>query len=216
MRRDLVIGIIFSVLVHVGLAEYGNIFKSHPPKPKPPEVEKVIEITMPKIEPDTQEVEDDSVKPITIEFAPPMQNDVPQPVLDTSFVQPLQPPPPENVQIAKAQMIVPTGGTGWKSGIKIFDESELDQPVIITYKAPITYPFDMRRNRITGTVVVGFIVDATGNVHEPYVVNSTNRGFEENAIRGVSRWKFKPPRKSGRAVTSHVELPIKFSLNDNE
>ncbi len=216
MRRDLVIGIIVSVIVHTGLAEWGNIFKSHPPKPKPVEVEKVIEITMPKIEPDTQEQEDDSVKPVTIEFAPPMQNDVPQPVLDTSFVQPLQPPPPENVQIAKAQMIVPSGGTGWKAGIKIFDESQLDQIPIATFRPAPQYPFDLRRNGISGEVVIEFIVDTGGNVRDAFAVSSTNRGFEENAVRGISKWKFKPGRKEGHAVTSRMQIPLDFKIDNTE
>ncbi len=213
MRRDLAIGIIVSLLVHGGVAWIGQATKAGPPKLKHKEDEQVIEIKMPPIQPEEQEAADDTDKPIPIDFVPPMQNDIPQPTLDTSFVQPLQPPPPEYIQIAKAQVIIPQGGTGWKTGIKIFDESQLDQIPIPTFKPSPIYPFDMRRNGISGQVVVEFIVDTNGNVRNAFAASSSLRNFEENAVRAVMKWKFKPGRKDGHVVNSRMQLPIDFKLN---
>jgi periplasmic protein TonB len=214
MRRDLVIGIIVSVMVHGGVAWIGQASKEGPPKRKPQEEERVIEIKMPPIEPEEQEASDDTEKPIPIEFVPPMQNDVPQPTLDTSFVQPLQPPPPENMQIAKAQVIVPQGGTEWKAGIKIFDESQLDQSPIPTFKPPPIYPFEMRQNGISAHVNVELVVDSRGNVHDAFVENSTNPKFDENSITAIMKWKFKPGRKDGHAVNVRMVERFDFNLDD--
>src|SRR5258705_9322760 len=102
MRRDLIIGLIISLLIHGGVL-FGDKLIHFKPKPKkaaePPPKIQLIE--MPKIEPDEPdkvEATDEPVKPL--DFAPPMQTDVPQVITDTSFVQKIQPPPPENVRPA--------------------------------------------------------------------------------------------------------------------
>jgi len=216
MRRDLVIGIIVSLLVNGGIYEYGELTKKGPPKAKPKEEETIQIIEMPKIEPEEEEVIDDAEKPPPQDFAPPMQQDVPQPVLDTSFVRPLQPPPPENMQILKGQIIVPQGGTSWRSGIKIFDVSQLDQIPLATFSPSPTYPFAMRREGITGQVVVEFIVDSTGEVHDAFAFSSTQHEFEAAAVSAIMKWRFKPGRKDGHVViTRHMQIPIDFKLDDN-
>src|SRR5688500_18393404 len=97
MRRDLIIGIIVSLLMHGSI---GLIGKPVPkPKPKEEAAPTVQLMEMPKIEPDEPEIKDpDEQAPTPQDFAPPMQTDVPQIVTDTSFVQQLQPPPPEGLR----------------------------------------------------------------------------------------------------------------------
>jgi protein TonB len=64
-------------------------------------------------------------------------------------------------------------------------------------------------------VVVGFIVDSSGNVVQAYVVRSSHREFEQPAVQAVSRWKFRPGRKGGRAVNTRMQVPIIFSITDD-
>jgi protein TonB len=213
MRRDLLIGILVSVLVHGGTAWIGELAKHKTVKARPKDADVIQVIELPKIEPDPPEVIDEPDKIIPIEFVPPMQQDVPQPSVDTSFVQPLQPPPPQNVNIAKGQIIVPQTGNSWKTGIKIFNVADLDQAPIPTFKPSPNYPFEMRRNGISGQVVVEFIVDTSGNVRDAFAASSDHREFESEAVRAVMKWKFKPGRKEGHAVTSRMQLPIDFKLN---
>jgi periplasmic protein TonB len=213
MRRDLFIGIVVSIAVHGGTAWIGELAKAKPHKRKAEQVDTIQVIQLPKIEPDEPETVDDTEKPVPIEFAPPQQMDVPQPTVDTSFVQPLQPPPPENVKIAKGQMIIPQGGTGWKSNIKIFDVSQLDQIPVATLTVRPNYPFEMRREGVSGEVVVEFIVDTTGTVRNAFAESSDHREFEAEAVRAVMKWKFKPGRKEGHVVNSRMQLPIVFKLN---
>jgi protein TonB len=120
------------------------------------------------------------------------------------------------MQILKGQIIVPSGGSGWKSGIKIFDVSQLDQIPIATYQAPVLYPFAMRREGITGQVVVEFIVDSNGTVHDAFAFSSTQHEFESAAVSAIMKWRFKPGRKDGHVViTRHMQIPIDFKLDDN-
>lgn len=218
MRRDLIIGVILSALIHGGVLFGNKLFPSHAAPPKKAEEEKTIQlIEMPKeIEPEEPKdvtPTDEPVKPM--DFAPPMQTDVPQVVTDTSFVQRIQPPPPENVRPATGIIAIPENrDMSQFRGMKVFDLSALDQQPVPRYRQPPVYPFEMRRAGITGEVMVDFIVDPDGDVQNAYAVKSSQREFEQAAVQAVSKWKFKAGRKGGRNVPTHMQVPIVFTLND--
>jgi len=219
MRRDLIIGLIFSILVHGGVAWFGEIY-SHRPKPavhKEAE-EKILVVEMPKIEPDEPEVVDEHQDaPPPQDFAPPQLNDVPQMVTDTSFVQKMQPPPPDNMAINKSAIVIPQNTGNWAKGIgQIFDISQLDQQPVPTVQGHPQYPFEMRRAGISGTVTVDFIVGIDGTVKNAYAISSTQREFEQAAVTAVAKWRFRPGRRQGHAVNVHMQVPIVFSLNNEE
>ncbi len=217
MRRDLIVGLIISLLIHGGLL-FGDRILKFKPKPKkvaePPPKIQLIE--MPKIEPDEPEkvdLTDEPAKPL--DFAPPMQTDVPQVVTDTSFVQKIQPPPPENVRPAAGIITIPGDRDMSRfRGIEVFDLSKLDQQPVAKFQARPQYPFEMRRAGIAGEVTVDFIVDSHGDVQNAYAIKSSQREFEAAAVQAVSKWKFKPGRKGGRDVNTHMQVPIVFTLNE--
>ena len=95
----------------------------------------------------------------------------------------------------------------------IFDLAQLDNKPEARVRIKPVYPFEMRRSGLKGEVVVGFIVDSTGEVRDPYIVRSSNPGFEEAALQAVLKWKFKPGKKGGVAVNTRVAQPLSFSLN---
>lgn len=168
---------------------------------------------MPKLEPEEPEVveqNEDLPKP---EFIPPMQMDVPQVITDTSFVQQIQPPPPENIKPTSGIVNIPADRNQFK-GIEVFDLSKLDQQPVARFQARPQYPFEMRRAGIAGEVVVDFIVDNNGDVQNAFSMRSSQREFENAAIQAVSKWKFKPGRKGGRNVNTHMQVPIVFTLNE--
>src|ERR1043165_6774453 len=216
MSRDLIIGILFSALLHVAVL-FGN--KLIPEK----KVAKIVEEEAPKIqlmqmpkmdEPEPEIVEtNEEVKPL--DLAPPMQQDVPQLATPDSFVQKLQPPPPENLNISASMNIVPEiRDPNMFKGMKVFDFSMLDQIPVPRFQAKPQYPFEMRRAGIAGEVVVDFIVDTAGDVQNAYAIRSSQREFESAAVQAVSKWKFKPGRKGGRDVPTHMQVPIVFTLNE--
>ncbi len=217
MRRDLIIGFIISLLLHGGMLFGDKIIKFEPPPKKveaPPPTIELIE--MPKIEPDEPEIveaTDEPVKPM--DFAPPMQTDVPQAVPPDAFVQKIQPPPPENVKPAAGIIAIPENrDTSRFRNMEVFDISKLDQIPVPRFQARPQYPFEMRRAGIAGEVVVDFIVDTNGDVQNAYSVRSSQREFEAAAVQAVGKWKFKPGRKGGRNVNTHMQVPIVFTLNE--
>ena len=215
MRRDLIIGILLSLAIHGGVAMIGK----SPPKPKAAveEAPTIALMEMPKIEPEEPEVtEAEDQEQTPIDFAPPMQTDVPQIVQLDSFVQPVQPPPPEGLKPNVGVINIPQGRPGGLGkGIEIFDPSKLDQVPIARVRVQPQYPFEMRRAGITGEVLVEFIVDANGDVRNAFAVRSSQREFETAAVQAVSKWKFKPGRKGGRSVNTRMQQPISFSLAED-
>jgi len=219
MRRDLILGILISILVHGGVAWVGEKAAHSGSAPKPKPKEPTIElIEMPKIEPDEPEVVDNTQQQqAPADFAPPMQNDVPQIVTDTSFVQKLEPPVPENLQMKGTIVIPKNTGQNWRPGIgEIFELSKLDQQPTPVVRGQPVYPFEMKRAGIDGKVTVQFIVDASGNVRDAFAVSSSQREFESAAVMAVSKWRFRAGKKSGHTVATRMEVPIVFTLKNDE
>lgn len=214
MRRDLIIGIIVALVVHGGVAWLGEAFRKGPKKIVR-EPEPVIQLMqMPPLDPPDQPPEEvQETPPQQIDFAPPMQTDVPQIVQLDSFVQQVQPPPPEGLKPVSNLINIPQNRVATLSGTTIFDPSMLDQQVQPRFRVPPRYPYEMNRAGISGSVEVEFIVDANGDVRNPIVIRSTNREFEAPAIEAIQKWKFRPGRKSGHAVASRVRQEIGFNLS---
>ena len=212
----LIIGVAVAGSVHIA----GLFAFNAKPKPKPVVMEEApaIEvIEMPPLEPEEppEIVKGDASDEAPPEYAPPMQADVPSVVTVDSFVQPLQPPPPEAPKNPGAVTIpVNRGSISSKVG-NLFDIKDLDQIPQATYQVPASYPFEMKREGISGRVVVGFIVDSRGEVRDAYVIESSHPEFESPALQAVLKWRFRPGRKSGKAVNTKMAVPIVFNISNS-
>jgi len=95
----------------------------------------------------------------------------------------------------------------------IYDSKDLDQlPTVRGIQPSPVFPADLKMRRITGEVMLQFIVNPSGNVQDVKVVSSTNKGFEQSAIEAVQKWKFKPGIKNGEAVYASMQLPISYDF----
>jgi protein TonB len=216
MSRDLIIGIFFSALLHVAVL-FGNklIPEKKAVKIVEEEAPKIQLMQMPKMdEPEPEIIEtNEEVKPL--DLAPPMQQDVPQLATPDSFVQKIQPPPPENINISASMNIVPEiRDPNMFKGLRVFNIADLDQIPTIKFPVKPVYPFEMRRAGIAGEVTVDFIVDTNGDVQNAYAIRSSQREFEAAAVTAVAKWKFKPGIKGGKVVPTHMQVPIVFTLNE--
>lgn len=105
------------------------------------------------------------------------------------------------------------GGTGKAGAIEqnlddAFSMSEIDQkPRAIFQSAPV-YPSGMKS--VEGVVQVIFIVDASGKVSNPRIEKSTHKEFEKPAIDAVKQWKFEPAVRGGQRVPCKMRVPIRF------
>jgi len=216
MRRDLIIGLLVSILIHGG-ALYGDKLINFKVKAKAKVVEKenIELIEMPKIEPDEPDKPQDEPEEAKLDYTPPTQIDTPQVVTDASFVQQMQPPPPDSLKLNTGMLDIASNRDNSSfRGMEVFDISKLDQIPQPRFQQRPQYPFEMRRAGIAGEVVVDFIVDSEGVVQNAFAYKSSQREFESAAVQAVSKWTFKPGRKNGKNVNTHMQVPIVFTLND--
>lgn len=79
----------------------------------------------------------------------------------------------------------------------------------------IKYPDEARTKKISGRVVIGFVVDSTGYLDSVYVRESAHPLLDEEALRVVSlmpRWT--AGRQGNKPVRVHYSLPITFQFPD--
>ena len=92
-----------------------------------------------------------------------------------------------------------------------FAQSKVEPPVPVRTVAP-DYPDQLKRDGLSGVVVVKCTIDVQGNVAEPVVEKSSNAGFEQPALEAIKKWKFKPAKEDGNPVAKRVSIPIKFVM----
>jgi protein TonB len=195
------------------LVAWGGNRTHFKPKPIVKEEDSLVQIVMPKLEPDPVEdvSEQSQDAPAADQIAPPMQADVPQIVTPESFVQQIEPPPPELSDLSKTIVRIPVNRMNF-SKMTVLDISQLDQIPRAKFMARPAYPFEMIRAGNSGRVLVDFIVDTEGNVRNAVAASSTHVEFEDAAVDAVRKWKFTPGRKNNHAVNTHMQVPILFNL----
>ena len=215
MRRDLLIGFLVAVLIHLGLA-FGDRLWAKPAPPAAAEDIPTLTITLPPVEPDVLPTDSTESAPAgPTDLAPPTQPDVPAIQLDNPFLQPLQPTPPPGLTRPAALITIPVGrpGGSGRGQEELFSLDQLDEPPEAIVKVSPVYPYEMHRAGITGEVVVIFTIDPAGNVRDAEIFSSTQRDFEAPALQAMAQWKFKPGKIGGRAVNTRRRQPIEFTLN---
>ena len=81
----------------------------------------------------------------------------------------------------------------------------------------INYPKSAKEAGIQGTVYVTFVINTEGDVVDVKVLRGIGGGCDEEAIRVVSLMpKWIPGRQSGKVVNVQYNMPIKFTLTENE
>lgn len=100
-------------------------------------------------------------------------------------------------------------GPNRRSACKPAPEPENSMPVLISKVEP-EYSAQARAAKYSGSVLVGFDVGPDGNVTNVRVIRPLGLGLDEKAIEAVGRWKFRPGRKAGEAVTMTANAEVSF------
>jgi TonB family protein len=89
---------------------------------------------------------------------------------------------------------------------------EVDVPPRVIEASPPRYPAEYARQRITGTVILQFIVDENGRPADIKIVSLTHKGFADAAIEAAKNYKFSPAYYQGKPVKVRAKLPITFGM----
>ena len=159
--------------------------------------------------------------PPVIEQPPPQEEEQEQEEIE-EIEQDREPPTLEQLELsmnadlssfASSDFTVPTIDVGSQIEEMIYELEDLTRPPRPIARPAPTYPPELRRAGISGTVVLKFSVRADGTTSNISVERSDNPAFEEPAIRAVRKWRFEPGEKDGKAVSCWVRQPIPFKFS---
>jgi len=87
----------------------------------------------------------------------------------------------------------------------------LPQP---TRQVKAQYTAEAMRQMIEGDVLLSVVVKADGTVGTVAVKESLDSvyGLDENAVKAMKEWAFKPGTRDGKAVAVRVDVKMKFTL----
>jgi TonB family protein len=95
---------------------------------------------------------------------------------------------------------------------KVYEtEAGLRRPELIERTEP-NYTEEARIARHEGTVRIEVEIDEDGRPRNTKVLQILGLGLDEQAIRAVREWRFRPARFDGRKVPCRIVLAIDFSL----
>ncbi|MBM3769797.1 MAG: TonB family protein [Acidimicrobiia bacterium] len=100
-----------------------------------------------------------------------------------------------------------TGGGVYQLG------SGVTKPILV-YQAQPKYTAEAMRARIQGSVFLSCVVRSDGTVTDIQVIRSLDRAFglDDEAIKTLSAWRFRPSTLRGEPVAVRVEVEITFSI----
>lgn len=89
---------------------------------------------------------------------------------------------------------------------------DVKAPVLVREIKP-TYTEGAMRRRVEGMVEMSAVVLANGTVREDVsVIRSLDAELDEQAIKALRQWEFKPGTKDGEPVNVRVNIEMSFSL----
>jgi protein TonB len=104
----------------------------------------------------------------------------------------------------------PGGGDG-SDGFTGLHGRNVTQPVLLFRKDP-EYSEEARKAKFQGTVELGIVVNAAGQVTNVRVLRSVGLGLDERAIDAVRQWKFRAGTMDGKPVSTRAVVEVNFRL----
>lgn len=90
------------------------------------------------------------------------------------------------------------------------EAAEFKRPVVVSTVEPL-FPDEALRQKYSGTVSVVMTVDKTGHAVDLWLARSSGHGLDENAIRAVRQYVFKPATCSGVPVAVALATDVNFT-----
>jgi periplasmic protein TonB len=83
---------------------------------------------------------------------------------------------------------------------------------VATYSPEPAYSEEARRAKFGGRVLLWIVVDAQGMVQDIRIAKHLGMGLDEEAVKTVRTWKFRPATRQGVPVPVQVEVEVSFRL----
>jgi TonB family protein len=105
-----------------------------------------------------------------------------------------------------------TGGEGGGGYDRIFNMKDVTRRAVIVSRPEPLYTDEARKDQITGTVVLRFVLNANGTVTNIVALSRLPDGLTEKAIEAARQIKFTPAEKDGRRVSQYATINYNFNI----
>jgi len=85
-------------------------------------------------------------------------------------------------------------------------------PPSVLHSVDPSYSKEARRKKIAGIVVVSTLINEEGLPTDVRVEKSLGYGLDEEAVKSVSQYRFKPAQKDGKPVAYRVNIEVDFQI----
>jgi protein TonB len=102
-----------------------------------------------------------------------------------------------------------TGG-GYGGGLRKIGGG-VSQPVVI-YQVDPEFSEEARKAKFMGVVLVNLIVDTQGRPQNVHILRGVGMGLDENAIKAVQQYRFKPAMENGKPVPVELNVEVNFQI----
>ncbi len=89
------------------------------------------------------------------------------------------------------------------------DQGELSTPTVMQKVDP-AYPPDLIKEQVEGVVTLYAVIHADGSVGEVRLLQGLHERLDENAIKALLRWHFRPAMKNGQPVDLEAVVSVPF------
>lgn len=90
---------------------------------------------------------------------------------------------------------------------------DLDQPVTLIHTINPAHPGITGQSPVhSGTTVVDFYVDESGNIRMPVVMETTDQNYAQAAVDALSQWRFSTPLRHGKPVAVRLQQKFVFPV----
>jgi len=87
-----------------------------------------------------------------------------------------------------------------------------DTPPRVMHLVEAQYSKEARRKKINGQVIVSTLVNEQGLPTDLRVEKSLGYGLDEEAVKAVSQYRFKPAEQNGNLVAARVQIEVCFQI----
>jgi TonB family protein len=122
----------------------------------------------------------------------------------------VMPPPPAGSPNAGSE----TASSDNKPTDPIYEGGAGVTAPVPTYQPSPPYSLKAARAKVSGVVRLAFVVDTDGSVKDVEVVKGLGYGLDENAVKTVKTWKFKPATRQGLPVKARATIEVTFALDE--
>ena len=117
-----------------------------------------------------------------------------------------------------------SANTDTKNGRPASAQDKIDGPVyqvggsvippVAIHTADPKYSKQARKAKFSGQVVVSIIVGTDGEPHNVHILRGAGMGLDEEAMKAVKQYKFKPAMQNGKPVAVYVNVQVDFQIRD--